>query len=1029
MPDDYAVPTWTGDPTEFEQFFVACQWYELSLKDSEKKQAASRVWSRLTGPAKSVVRNLDPEAYSHDGGLRKLLQVLRESPLQQLPVPDSFSRLEKWSSLRRKDNESIAELLVREEDLFTQLQLSLQRARRDRSGQGSAVALTNPGVTFDPQTPSQTGGDSPIRGAPRMQTAVDPPQGNVPAGGSSSVVTGNFFEDEMRGYRLLKSAHLSRQERQNVLTQTSNSTQFSLVRREGTQDFVRRRWWASSSSSASSCPRSLVEWRWAVPRRWRAAAVEWVSMVAWAQWRSLVVMGCLLVVGAWWVGVSRLGWRCLVCRWWWCCSSWTERCGWRDSVQGSLCSRSRSSQNHGPGSRSRETSETSPWILCPRKQFWKGYGITGFFSLSSEIERWVAGSGKGSYGPCFTCGMPGHGYLQCPDRFSKGRSKGKGKGKWKGKGKGKGKPSNYYDLCTLTVLWNEEAEDSQRFTRVVVDTGASENAIGADSLDKLLKSGQFMYSVDQSDRPTFRFGNGQRSQAASRVDIFGTALGKISFYVLVGGPAETTPPLLGASTLKSKKVGLSYDNEMFIYSLWNDDVRSFETFAVKMKSLPSRHITIDLMGQATKLSVADGSVWHLADASTCSNVSSSISDSGWSCDEKFLPLYMMENVLKNENVLENYAAESIPDRLQCLALKLDRLRQDQHEQQRALSNRRPSETGVSMLRQTCGQNPSEQISSVVNMHSLRSPFDLHQQVRSDGGNSPHGSRAKLAQGHPRRDAVDNSSRSSEREDDHRSPHGSPRCDVAARSCVNGEHQPVLGGLSEETSSPTGCFEHRDTASEVREAPSREAEFNQEVHSGREEGRISGAAVEDTCDYGNLTGDQADHRGGNSQTGFGQDGVGREGAHGCEGMGCDQYRVIDRQEGRVASLWSALSSLRSRMSNLHERKEPVSEKAGMHGDKEHPLKASVAPSLKEMQFQGDKDSLQPLAPLFEDCASCRERRSMWISMARMRPNFQCMWERMRKATRHLSNLSPPRILLAPVWPRSLPAALWLWVQCS
>ena len=128
------------------------------------------------------------------------------------------------------------------------------------------------------------------------------------------------------------------------------------------------------------------------------------------------------------------------------------------------------------------------------------------------------------------------------------------------------KPWNYYDLCTLTVLWNDEAVDSQRFTRVLVDTDASENAIGGESLDKLLKSGQFMYSVGQSDRPRFRFGNGQRSQPASRVDIFGTALGKILFYVLVGGPAETTPPLLGASTLKSKKVGLSYDNEMFIYS-------------------------------------------------------------------------------------------------------------------------------------------------------------------------------------------------------------------------------------------------------------------------------------------------------------------------------------------------------------------------------------------------------------------------------------------------------------------------------
>lgn len=37
--------------------------------------------------------------------------------------------------------------------------------------------------------------------------------------------------NELRGYRLLKSASLSRQERQNILTQTNNSTEFALIRR------------------------------------------------------------------------------------------------------------------------------------------------------------------------------------------------------------------------------------------------------------------------------------------------------------------------------------------------------------------------------------------------------------------------------------------------------------------------------------------------------------------------------------------------------------------------------------------------------------------------------------------------------------------------------------------------------------------------------------------------------------------------------------------------------------------------------
>ena len=51
------VPVWSGDPVDFEAFSIACRWYEKSLKESERKQAASRVWARLAGPAKAVVRH------------------------------------------------------------------------------------------------------------------------------------------------------------------------------------------------------------------------------------------------------------------------------------------------------------------------------------------------------------------------------------------------------------------------------------------------------------------------------------------------------------------------------------------------------------------------------------------------------------------------------------------------------------------------------------------------------------------------------------------------------------------------------------------------------------------------------------------------------------------------------------------------------------------------------------------------------------------------------------------------------------
>ena len=138
---DSEVPSWDGNPSTFERFATECRWYQFSLKASEKQLAAPRVWHRLMGSAKSVVRNLDPAVYCTSSGLEKLLDVLRRSPLQRLPVPDTFQRLERWSGLHKRQGESIPQLLVREEELFVELQQSLQRARNVNSGGVSKVLL------------------------------------------------------------------------------------------------------------------------------------------------------------------------------------------------------------------------------------------------------------------------------------------------------------------------------------------------------------------------------------------------------------------------------------------------------------------------------------------------------------------------------------------------------------------------------------------------------------------------------------------------------------------------------------------------------------------------------------------------------------------------------------------------------------------------------------------------------------------------------------------------------------------------
>ena len=170
------------------------------------------MWSRLTGAAKSIVRYADPDQFDHDDGLTQFLALLRESPLQRLPVPDSFSRLDKWSNLKRTDRETVAELIVREEELFTELQQSLARARLDRMSPGQDFLTSRTTVRVDPpSTPSRSPMSGNRAGEDRGResgTQTFPSAGPIHSGivqGSSTAATGDFFEDELRGYRCMSA--------------------------------------------------------------------------------------------------------------------------------------------------------------------------------------------------------------------------------------------------------------------------------------------------------------------------------------------------------------------------------------------------------------------------------------------------------------------------------------------------------------------------------------------------------------------------------------------------------------------------------------------------------------------------------------------------------------------------------------------------------------------------------------------------------------------------------------------------------
>ena len=601
------VPTWDGDPASFEAFVTACKWYASSLKESERKLAASRVWQRLRGAAKSVVKHLDPADYDSLTGLDRLIEVLRASPLQRLPVPDSFSRLEKWSNMKRLQNEIIPQLLVREEEPFTELQQGLQRARTERA----KMSTTGVGTSRERDPPT-----SPSR-------SPTSPQGAQPADddGAASVAAPvsletDFFGDELRGYRLLKAARLSSQERQHVLTLTSNSTRFVDVRRAlrtlfaeevGAEDQRRKIWFQETASSWDAGDDYDEGPGW--PDEWWSAEEEayWYDDASWAYYYEDEDYS---TDGSW-----QDDW------------DWTDGSPKADDTSdlGSIPEHERYQEAFTIAQEANKTlSEARQAVAKVRAA--RGYfdpaGMKGSTSKGSKGKGKTKGKPRTALGPCFICGSTGHGYLNCPDRYSAygGSPKGsKGKGKKGAKGKQKGKFSqrqvnyagDYFvdieqykeiveddNLQAINVLSleNDNAANCINAFKAIIDTGATESVCGVTAMARMIDSIRDPeYHVVLHDRPTFRFGNGHTQQATSRLDIMTKALKMVSFYLL-DGHAEMTPPLLGGRELWNRNAVVAYCGEYFAHQAANG-----AWWTNPLIRLRGRHVAIDLDEEPSSL--------------------------------------------------------------------------------------------------------------------------------------------------------------------------------------------------------------------------------------------------------------------------------------------------------------------------------------------------------------------------------------------------------------------------------------------
>ncbi len=92
-----APPLWDSSPTTWHHYVTESKWYLKGLKPEDKALAASRMIRELlksgSPSIKSLMYKLDPDDFSSENAIQKLLDFLEKSPMGRAPLPDAGAKL------------------------------------------------------------------------------------------------------------------------------------------------------------------------------------------------------------------------------------------------------------------------------------------------------------------------------------------------------------------------------------------------------------------------------------------------------------------------------------------------------------------------------------------------------------------------------------------------------------------------------------------------------------------------------------------------------------------------------------------------------------------------------------------------------------------------------------------------------------------------------------------------------------------------------------------------------------------------
>ena len=264
---EHHIPAWDGTSRTWRRYTREVCWYVRATPVGKRRYCATKLLTRLTGPARLLAMSWTSSDFDHVHGTRDFLRMLAQSPLVRQNLPNAAAICQQYFSFKRGQQEPMNSFLVREALGFSEFVEAILLLMEDRMGvrqheknfdlpeeepddwwwsqegwdyngaddHGAEDGAEATSATTEHRRADAGDGSIGSRVRPRTPShrSVGVPGTDVPPGyemtSEDLSLADSFVLGVLRGFRLLQSAGLSADEKRDILSATKGSLDFSQV--------------------------------------------------------------------------------------------------------------------------------------------------------------------------------------------------------------------------------------------------------------------------------------------------------------------------------------------------------------------------------------------------------------------------------------------------------------------------------------------------------------------------------------------------------------------------------------------------------------------------------------------------------------------------------------------------------------------------------------------------------------------------------------------------------------------------------